>query len=368
MADPMEIVKILTYTVLSFLTALWWAPSLIRLLRWLRFWKKENRKINMSGGDFQDDTLKKFYQNDESKLKVPRGGGLLIWINALVFAALFWILLKIEPANRLFQFLNFVSRTQTFIPIGTMFFGAIVGFIDDAFSTLESSGNYKAGGLKLSQRLGLVFVLSLLIGLWFHLRVDIHSLSVFGYRLDLINIFGSGQDWGWLIVPITIIILLSLYGSSVIDGFDGLSGSVFVPIYICFSGIAYAKGFYDIATFMGVVAGSIMAFLWFNISPAKFYMGDTGTSALLLTLGVVAILIDAVYLLPIAGLVLFVTVLSNVIQITSKKLFKRKIFRAAPIHHHFEAMGLKRDQIVFRYSLVTIAMCTLSIALALYLR
>jgi phospho-N-acetylmuramoyl-pentapeptide-transferase len=116
---------------------------------------------------------------------------------------------------------------------------------------------------------------------------------------------------------------------------------------------------------MGVVAGAIMAFLWFNISPAKFYMGDTGSTALLLTLGVVAILTDTVYLLPLTGIMLMATVFGNIIQIGSKKFFKRKIFRAAPIHHHFESLGLKRDQIVFRYSLVTILMCTLSIAIVL---
>jgi phospho-N-acetylmuramoyl-pentapeptide-transferase len=360
-----EIIKILTYTVVAFLIALWWTPSLIRLLRWLRFWKKENRKINMTGGDFADQTLRKFYEHDESKMKVPRGGGVVIWVNTLLMAIFFWLLLKIEPTNKLLQYLNFVDRAQTFIPLGTLFFGAIFGFVDDALSTLESGGNYKAGGLKLSHRLGLISLLSFVIGCWFYFKAKIFTISIFTYQIRLDNLFDTGLNVSWLIIPITVGILLLLWGSSVIDGFDGLSGSVFVPIFICFSGIAAIRGFYDIATLMGVIAGSIMAFLWFNIAPAKFYMGDTGSCALLLTLGAVAIIIDAVYLLPITGIMLFLTVFSNIIQIFSKKVFKRKVFLAAPIHHHFEGLGLKKDQIVLRYSLITIAMSALSIALVM---
>jgi phospho-N-acetylmuramoyl-pentapeptide-transferase len=312
----------------------------------------------MTGTSYQDSTLQKFYNHDESKMKVPRGGGLLIWITSLVIAICFWILLKISPDNRFFQYLNFVNRKETFIPMGTMFFGAVVGFMDDALSTLETGGNYMAGGLKLSQRLGLITLISTFIGTWFYFQNQITSLSFFNLSFEL----------GWLIIPATVFIMLLLWGSSVIDGFDGLTGSVLVPIFFTYSGIAFIKGYYDIAVFMAVIGGSIMAFLWFNISPAKVYMGDTGSTPLLLTLGVVAILTDTVYLIPLTGITLMATVFGNIIQITSKKFFKRKVFLAAPIHHHFESQGLKRDQIVFRYSVITIAMCTLSIAIALIIK
>jgi phospho-N-acetylmuramoyl-pentapeptide-transferase len=364
--DSMEFTRVLIYTTVSFLIGIWWGPYLIRLLRWLRFWKKESRKVSMVGQGFDEKTLKKFYEHDESKMKIPRGGGILIWMTTLVLAAFFWILLKIEPNNKSFQFLNFVNRTQTFIPLGTLFFGAILGFVDDALSTLESGGNYHAGGLKLSQRVGLISALSIAIGIWFYTRLNIHIISIFSYKLNLYNLFGL--NLGWLIVPITLVVLLALWGSSVIDGFDGLSGGTFIPIFICFAGIAYTRGFYDIATLMGVLAGAIMAFLWFNISPAKFYMGDTGSAAVLLTLGVVAILIDAIYILPIAGIMLVLTVGSNVVQIFSRKVFKRKVLRAAPIHHHFEAMGMKREQVVLRYWIISIAMSTTGLALALLLK
>ena len=366
MYEPTEFAKILTYTAVAFLIALWWAPSLIRLLRWLRFWKKTNRQVNMLGKEYTDETLKKFYDKDESKVKIPRGGGLLIWINSLVFAFFFWVLLKIEPTSKTFQYLNFISRSQTFIPIGTLFFGSIFGFIDDALSTLESGGNYKAGGLKLSQRLFLITILSTLIGFWFYIRAGIHKVSIFNYSIDLSTLFG--HNLSWLIVPFTVFVLLLLWGSSVIDGFDGLSGGVFIPIYLCFAAIAFHKGYFDVATLMAVIASSTMAFLWFNISPAKFYMGDTGSTGLLLTLGVVAILLDATYILPIAGIVLLATVFSNIIQISSKKFLGRKVFKAAPLHHHFEALGMKRNQIVLRYWMVTIVMSALGVAIAILIK
>jgi phospho-N-acetylmuramoyl-pentapeptide-transferase len=367
-SQPQEFVKIIIYTVVAFISALVWAPSLIRLLRWLRFWKKTSRSVNMSGESFENKSLEKFYIHDESKMKIPRGGGIVIWVTAFAIALIFWILLKIEPDNKTFQYLNFINRKQTFIPLGTLFFGAILGLVDDALSTLESGGNYLAGGLKLSQRLITLLGFSFLIGLWFFARLDITYINFFNFHIDFNNFLNTGLDGRWLIIPFTMFVLTLLWGSSVIDGFDGLTGGVMVPIYLCFSGIAYIRGFFDIAVLMGVIGGATLAFLWFNISPAKFYMGDTGSTPLLLTLGVVAILINATYLLPIAGITLLATVSSNIIQIFSKKVLKRKVFLAAPLHHHFEAIGLKRDQIVLRYWIVTIAMCGLSLALAMLIK
>ena len=177
--------------------ALWTSPTLIKLLVWLRFWKKKSRSINMNGDKITDSTLNNFYENDEAKMKVPRAGGLLIWFISISFALFFWLLLKIQPEPapgtepsgfyKLFQYLNFVSRSQTFIPIATLFFGSLFGFIDDALSTLETGGNYKAGGLKLSHRFILVGTLSTVIGLWFYLQLKLTKVQVFAWTLDFGN-------------------------------------------------------------------------------------------------------------------------------------------------------------------------------------
>jgi phospho-N-acetylmuramoyl-pentapeptide-transferase len=360
----LEAAKIFTYTALSFILALFWAPYLIDLLVWLKFWKKKTKDTDLSGQKLE--VTKQFFE--ETDKRVPRAGGLLIWVTTLVFACVFWIMLKIEPANKVFQFLNFVNRRETFIPIGTLFFGSILGFVDDALATLETGGNYRAGGLKLSYRLGLVTVLSFLIGLWFHFKLGFTDISLGIYRLNLstINLPG-GINGSWLIILIVMIVLLGLFGSSMVDGFDGMSAGVFIPIYLCLSGLAFAKGFYDITTFLMVMVGTMAAYLWFNIPPARFYMGDTGTIGILLTMGVVALLLNQIYILPIAGIILVLTEASVIIQVFSKKVFKRKVFLAAPLHHHLEAKGWMRYQVTMRYWLVSIMGSVLALALGLLL-
>lgn len=358
----LEIAKAITYSCLSFLIGLWWAPYLIQLLVWLKFWKKKARSTSTTGEDLV--VTKKFYEENEEKRLVPRAGGLLITITTIGIALIFWIYLKLDSGSKLAQFLNFIDRKETFIPIAALFFGSFFGLIDDALSTLDSGGNYKAGGLKLSQRLMLMSLLSLMIGLWFAFKIEITSLRFFAFNIDFKNL-PFGLSIPWLIIPSTFVILVGLWGTSVIDGLDGLMVGVFVPIYVCFATLALVQRFDQIAVFMMVMIGSMMAYLWFNIAPAKFILGDSGAIAIVLTLGVVSILINRVYVLPIAAIMPILTAGSNIIQITSKKLFKRKVFHAAPLHHHLEAIGWSRNQIVIRYWLISLFSSSLALALGL---
>ncbi|MEM1312328.1 MAG: hypothetical protein AAGF07_02600 [Patescibacteria group bacterium] len=360
----LEAAKILTYTALSYLLAMWWAPSLIKLLVWLKFWKKKSRNVTTTGEKLE--VTKKFYQEQEEKTKTPRAGGLIIWITTLVFATSFWIVLKMEPDNKLIQFLNFVSRRETFIPIGTLFFGSVLGFIDDALATLDTGGNYKAGGLKLSHRLSLVTIISVAIGLWFYYKLNMVDITLIPNLLSLKQLhIDSIFLTSWIIIPATITVLLGLWSSSIIDGFDGLAAGTFIPIYLCYAALAFSRGFYNISTLLMVMVGTMTAYLWYNIPPAKFTMGETGAIGVLLTLGVVSFLIDAVYILPIAGFMLVLTSASAVIQILSKKIFKRKILLAAPLHHHLEAIGWQRNQITMRYWLISIMCSVLGLAIGL---
>jgi phospho-N-acetylmuramoyl-pentapeptide-transferase len=364
----LEAAKILTYTALSFFLALWWGPSLIEILYDLKFWKKHSRSISTSGENLV--VTAKFYEENEKKRLVPRGGGILIWGTTLAIAAFFWLVLKIH-GTPLTQFLNFVSRQETFIPLGTLFFGSMLGLIDDSLATMPEEGNYKGkgGGLHLNQRLLMVAGFSFLISLWFYFRLQINMISVFGFKLDLLNLPGlAGMNLAWLIIPITLIVLVFTWSTGIIDGFDGLAGGVFVPVYLCFAGLAFARGYFDVTALLMVLAGSTMAFLWYNIPPAKFFMGDTGTVGGLLIVGVVAILINYIYILPIAGFILFLTSFSAVIQVFSKKVFKRKVFLAAPLHHHLEAIGWERNQVTMRYWLISIMTSALGLAIGLIFR
>jgi phospho-N-acetylmuramoyl-pentapeptide-transferase len=363
----LEATKILTYSALAFFVALWWGPYLIQVLTKLEFWKKKVRDTTTTGEKLV--VTKEFYEENEKKRLVPRAGGILIWVTTLVFAGFFWLFLKFYPQNQLTQFLNFVSRQETFIPLGTLFFGSFLGLIDDALVTSKSGGKYKGGGMHLSQRLLLVTIFSFLISLWFHFRLELHILSFFGWELNLNNLnFGLGLNATWLIIPFIILVLVFTWSTGIIDGFDGLAAGVFIPVFLCFAGLAFARGFFDVATLLMVMVGSTVAYLWYNIPPSKFILGDTGTVGILLTLGVVAILIDYVYILPIAGFVLFATSISAIVQVGSKKFFKRKVLLAAPLHHHLEAIGWKRNQITMRYWLISIMTSVLGLAIGLVFR
>jgi phospho-N-acetylmuramoyl-pentapeptide-transferase len=380
-----ELIKIALYTLGSFGIAFFFAPHLINLLHFLRFWKKKGRTLDATGNELE--VTKKFYEKEKTD-HTPRAGGLLIWMTVLAVATIFWLLFKLDQESSLTQFLNFVDRKTTFIPIATLIFSAILGFVDDTMVTMESGGNYHAGGLRLSQRIMIIALISAVAGLFLHLRLTdpstgynfLHKVTlpfwtgVEWFKFDLtwistsFNIFGFKVPAGWALVPLTVIVVLSCWAGSVIDGLDGLAAGCFIPLYMAFAGIALFDSQYKIATFLMVTVGAMIAYLWFNLPPAKFYMGDTGSTSLLVTISIVAILLNKIWILPIAAIMIYATMLSNVIQIFSKKVFKRKIFLAAPIHHHFEALGVSRQDIVFRYWLVSFACGLLAFLLGVFVR
>jgi phospho-N-acetylmuramoyl-pentapeptide-transferase len=149
--------------------------------------------------------------------------------------------------------------------------------------------------------------------------------------------------------------MLGTFSGSVIDGLDGLSGGVLASCFTAFAAIAFLGSQYDISALSGAIAGGILAFLWFNIPPARFYMGETGMVSLTVVLAVIAFLTNAVLLLPIIALPLVATSLSVIIQTRVYKYFgHRRVFRVAPLHHHFQALGWPREKVVMRYWIVSV--------------
>jgi len=152
----------------------------------------------------------------------------------------------------------------------------------------------------------------------------------------------------------------------VIDGLDGLAGGVLASVFAAFSVIAFFNDQIDISALSGAIAGAILAFLWFNIPPARFYMGETGMMALTVVLAVIAFLTDSVLLLPIIALPLVATSASVILQVhIFHKLLKRKLFRVTPLHHHFQALGWSREKVVMRYWIVSIISAITGLILAL---
>jgi len=160
--------------------------------------------------------------------------------------------------------------------------------------------------------------------------------------------------------------MLAVFSTSVIDGIDGLSGGIMACIFTAYAIIAFAQNQIDISALCAVIAGGTLAFLWFNIPPARFYMGETGMLGLTVTLSVIAFLTNTVLLLVVIALPLVLTSLSVIIQIFSYKYFnKHRVFKVTPLHHHFEAIGWSREKIVMRYWVFSVVFAIIGVIIAL---
>ena len=206
----------------------------------------------------------------------------------------------------------------------------------------------------------MIFILSFFIGIWFYSKLDMTSLHI---------PFGGSLYIGALVVPLFIVVALATFSSGIIDGIDGLSGGVLSVIFASYAMIAYAGNQMNIAAFCGVVAGAILAFLWFNIPPARFYMGETGIMGLMLTLATIAFLTDSVFMLPVIAFPLLATTLSVILQMASKKLrHGKKLFKISPLHHHFEAIGWPSYKVTMRYWIISLIFAILGIILTIISR
>ena len=224
-------------------------------------------------------------------------------------------------------------------------------------------GDNYTGGLSLKKRLFFVSIISLLISLWFYFKLDINTINI---------LFLGEINFGLYFIPIFIMVVLFIYSGGIIDGIDGLSGGVFASIFFAYACIAFSQNQINLAAFCAAVVGSTLAFLWFNISPARFYMSETGSMALTITLAIIAFMTDSmgggkgIAVLPIIAFPLFVTSMSVIVQILSKKFRNgKKIFLVAPLHHHFEAMGWPAYKVTMRYWIVSVVCAMFGIILAL---
>ena len=347
-----DIVKILLPTILSFLVGIGTTPILTHYLYKYKVWKKRGGKTAMDGTEAVE--FNKLHK--ESETKTPRMGGIVIWSSVLIVISLIWVLSKIYPATPTIK-LDFLSRSQTWIPVFVMAIGALVGFLSDLFDI-----SYKEKEIKYYWRLLIVAVISGFIGYWFYFKLGIDSVSI---------PFDGYLYLGIFIIPFFILLNMVLYASGVIDGIDGLSGGVFMFIFLSYSAIAFTQHQIDLSAFTATVAGALAAFLWFNIPPARFYMTETGSMPLTLTIATIAFMTDkmgggiGVSVLPVIGILLFATVASNVVQVASKKLRGKKVFRIAPVHHHFEAVGWPSYKVTMRYWLLGIMFGVLGVLLSL---
>jgi len=334
--------KIFLPAIISFVIGILLTPLATHYFYKYRMWRRSSRIENIA--DNNTVGFSKIHDTT-AEVSTPRTGGMIIWISVILTIGVVWLIDAIFQ-NTLSSKLYFITRNQTLLPFFTLVMASLIGLGDD-FIQIFGRGKWTTDPIVLRYiKIGIILILGFLIGLWFYAKLGVSDLYIPWY--GFVNL-------GYLFIPFFILIMLSLWSTSVIDGIDGLSGGVLASIFMAYTLISYFNNQPSLAAFCAVITGAILSFLWFNIPPARFYMGETGMIGLTVTLSVIAFLTDTVLLLPIIAFPLFITSLSNIIQIASKKLRNgKKVFLFAPLHHHFEAKGWPKYKVTMRYWIVGI--------------
>lgn len=323
-----NLLYIFLYGLLTFVLAVAVYPSFITFIKKQKLTQKI-RSEGLSGG-------KLMALMHAHKSGTPTMGGVVI-----IGAVLVTVLL-----SRLFAYFGWVdhsllNRGETYLPLATLISVGTLGVIDDYLNITENS---KHKGLSARVKLWTLILFAVLGALWFSFKLEYSLLHVPGW---------GDIDIGLWYFPLFVFILVGVSNSvNLTDGLDGLAGGLLAISYGVFGVIAYFYGLPILAAFCLVVVAALLAFLWFNVPPASVYMGDTGSLALGATLGVIAMITNAVLILAVVGLVFVLETISVVLQLFWKKRFKKKLFLIAPIHHHFEKKGWSETQVVMRFWLI----------------
>lgn len=234
-----------------------------------------------------------------------------------------------------------LDRSQTWLPLAAALGAGFVGLLDDVIN-LGKAGESGTAGLNFKLKLLLTGFIATGLSYWFVYKLEYTSVNVpFGGVLQLAAPLA--------LLGFIFVIIATANAVNITDGLDGLAAGLLVTAFAAFAVIAFLQGNFGIAGFCLTLVGVLLSFLWFNIFPARFFMGDVGSFAFGTSLAVVAIMLNSVLLIPVIGLMFVVEVASAGLQLFSKKVFKRKIFISAPIHHHLEAIGWPETKVTMRF-------------------
>jgi phospho-N-acetylmuramoyl-pentapeptide-transferase len=315
-------VRVMLFGVFGFMLAMLLTPIYTTLAYKYEWWKRA-RTVAVTG---EKATMYQKLHAKKHNTNIPTMAG-------IIFVA----------ATALITIVANLERTQTWLPLAAMLGAGLVGLLDDILNIKSVNGGI--AGLRARSKSILIFLVSLIGGWWFYAKLDVTSISV--------PFFGE-LALGWLIVPLFVLVVISTANAvNISDGLDGLAGGLSVIAFGTYAFIALMEGNTGIAAFCMTMVGALLSYTWFNIYPARFFMGDSGSFALGTALGVIAMLTDTVLLLPIIGFVFVIEAGSSMIQILSKRLRGgKKIFKIAPIHHHFEASGWPETKVTMRFWLL----------------
>lgn len=320
-------------SVASFLIAMMLTPVYTYVAYRYRFWKRQ-RQTSTTG-----EVLEVFTKLHENKFKrsIPTMAG-AIGVLSITFVTLLFNL----------------DRSQTWLPLAALIGGGAVGLLDDVIN-IRGNGSGVAG-LRSSIKFLMIVSIGLVLGWFFYQKL--------GYTTIFIPYYGS-VDIGILIIPLFAFVVTATGNAvNISDGLDGLAGGLVATSYGAFGVIALLQGQMLLAGFCFTVIGALLSYLWFNIYPARFFMGDVGSFAYGVSLGVVAMLTNSLLLLPIIGVLFVVEAGSSLVQIASKRLFGRKVFLSAPIHHHLEAMGWPETKVTMRFWVIAVVAAYMGVLVA----
>jgi phospho-N-acetylmuramoyl-pentapeptide-transferase len=345
----MTLVKIFIPATLAFGAGILMTPFLTHYFYKYRMWKKNPRGT----GEPVSAAFKQIH-SEKGELSTPRVGGVLVWLTVLMVILGLALFAWLAPSPTT-EKLNFLSRGQTFIPLFAFIAAALIGLSDDLLQ-IYGKGAYARDAVTYRKvKAGAIIFIGFLIAWWFVAKLDV-SHVYFPFYGDL--------KLGFWFIPFFIMVMLATFSTSVIDGIDGLAAGVLAPIFIGYAAIAFFNNQIDLAALASAVSGALLAFLWFNIPPARFYLGETGILGLTVMLSVFAFMTDTVFLLPVIALPLVVTSASSSIQMLSKRFRGgKKVFLVAPLHHHFEALGWPPYKVVMRYWVISMVSVIIGVVL-----
>jgi len=314
------LLKIALLSVSGFVLSMLLTPLYTTVAYRLQLWKRP-RALSLSG---QPATVFNSLHAEKHKRHIPTMAGIIfILATSLITLA----------AN--------LSRPETWLPLAAFAGAAAVGLLDDIIN-IRSNGKGVAG-LPSRLKLLLITIIGLVGGWYFYNKLGTSSIHWPGVH--------GNMHIGWLIVPLFMLVVVATANAvNISDGLDGLAGGLTANAFTVYAVIAALEHRYGVAGFCMTLVGALLSYTWFNVFPARFFMGDIGSFALGTALGVVAMLTNTVLLLPIIGLVFVAEAGSVILQVLSKKLRNgKKIFRVSPVHHHFEAIGWPETKVTMRF-------------------
>ncbi len=327
--SKIDLIRFFWLTGLSFLIAMIWTPLLTNFL----YKNRLGKRIRV---DKNTPIFSKLHQH---KSGTPTMGGVLIWVTTAVLTLIFNL-----------------ERRATWLPLFSLVSSGVIGAIDDLLN-IRGIGAY-GGGMRFRDKFLLYAGVAAVGAWWFYYKLGWNSIHIPGFGDYVIGL--------WYIPLFIIALVWAAFSSNEADGLDGLAGGIFALSYAAYGIIALSQGKIELALFCGTVMGALLAFLWFNINPARFFMGDTGSMALGITLGVIAFLTNSIVVFPIITFIFTIEGLSFLIQRFWKVVFKKKLFLSSPIHHHFEAIGWPEQKIVMRFWVIGAVSAVIGLAIALF--